>query len=246
MEIRSRLEKISENPFAEEFYFVMLALILAFGILQSTGAALDTDRPVVSVVTCSMYPQLHVGDILIVRGTSFEDIEEEEIVVYSTKKTEITIDGQKYSLVNYGEPEPVQTSAGEVKLLNVRNVNDTVEEDPVKAAEISVDGWKRVVVEGESFDAGDSQATIGSAEGVSIPVVHRVLEKRENSLSTKGDNNRGQLPFEREILPRQIHGKLAFKIPRIGGLKILAMDLVGFNGDKPLVIDAYRTCTQRT
>jgi hypothetical protein len=70
-----------------------------------------------------------------------------------------------------------------------------------------------------------------------------VVEKRESSLATKGDNNDRQLEFENSIEPEQIHGKTLFLVPRIGGLKLLAMDLVGFEGDRPLVLDTYPSCS---
>ncbi|MFB6291971.1 MAG: signal peptidase I [Candidatus Nanohaloarchaea archaeon] len=166
MDASERWEQVRESRVFDEFYFFAIALILAFGVIQTTGTALNTDQPVVSVVSCSMYPQLHVGDILLVDGENYEDIEEGEIIVYST-------------------PE------------------------------------------------------------MDIPVVHRVVEKNPEYLETRGDNNRAQLSFEKRVEPEQIHGTMLFKIPRIGGLKILAMDLVGFSGDKPFVIDSYPVCRER-
>lgn len=164
MGLRQNWKKLKESRGFREFYFFAVALILAFGVLQTTGVALETDKPVVSVVSCSMYPNLHVGDILVVKGTPYENIEEGDVIVYST-------------------------------------------------------------------------------EEMQIPVVHRVIEKNENYLETKGDNNPSQLDFESRVEPEQIHGRVLFSIPRIGGLKLLAMDLVGFNGDRPLVIDSYPKCS---
>lgn len=165
----NRWIKIRESTTFREFYFLALALVLAFGMLQFTGTLFATDKPVVSVVSCSMYPKYHVGDVLLVRGTPFEQIEEGEIVVY---------------------------------------------------------------------DAPD----------MDIPIVHRVIEKRESSLETRGDNNPSQLEFEKNVTPDQIHGTVLFSIPRVGGLKLLAMDLAGLNDkednpDVPLVIDNYPRCS---
>jgi hypothetical protein len=68
------------------------------------------------------------------------------------------------------------------------------------------------------------------------------VEKRSDSLETKGINNPGQLEFEKDVRPHQVHGRVAAVIPRVGLIKILAMDLVGFQGDRPLVLDRYRPC----
>ncbi|MFB6190852.1 MAG: signal peptidase I [Candidatus Nanohaloarchaea archaeon] len=166
--MRERWHKIRQSRSFDEFYFFAVALILAFGTLQFTGTVLQTDKPVVSVVSCSMYPELHVGDVLIVQGTSFENIEEGDVIVYST-------------------PE------------------------------------------------------------MDIPVVHRVIRKHDSYLETKGDNNPSQLDFEKHVEPDQVRGKVVFKIPRIGGLKLLAMDLTGLTGpgDTPVVIDSYPACRVR-
>lgn len=163
--MRDRWENLRQSKGFNEFYFFAVALILAFGTLQFTGTVMETDKPVVSVVSCSMYPQLHVGDILIVRGTGFESIEENDVIVYSTEEME-------------------------------------------------------------------------------IPVVHRVVEKHDTYLETRGDNNPAQLDFERNVTADQVRGTVLFNIPRIGGIKLLAMDLTGLNGprDTPLVIDSYPSC----
>lgn len=159
-------EKVTESREFNEFYFFAVALILAFGTLQTTGQVLETDKPVVTVVSCSMYPEYDVGDILVVQGQDYEDIERGDIVIYRT-------------------------------------------------------------------------------EEMNIPVVHRVIEKNTDHLETQGDNNQGQLEFERNVTPDQIYGTTAFKIPRVGLVKLLAMDIVGFSGDAPLILDAVENCQVR-
>lgn len=156
---------VKNSDIFDEFYFLAIALILAFGIIQTTGAALDTDRPVVTVVSCSMYPEYNVGDVIVVKGEEFEDIEEGDVIVYDA----------------------------------------------------------------ESPD-------------VNIPIIHRVVEKHSYYLETRGDNTRGQHEFEKNITGDQIYGKAVFKLPRVGLVKILAMDLVGYAGDQPLVIDNTPSC----
>ncbi len=57
------------------------------------------------------------------------------------------------------------------------------------------------------------------------PVVHRVIEVNpDGTVQTRGDNNNGQLPFEKRIEPSQIHGKAIVIIPYLGWLKIGMME----------------------
>ncbi|WP_347721611.1 signal peptidase I [Candidatus Nanohalococcus occultus] len=237
-----KIEAFFDNRAVEELYFIVISLVLAFGILQTTGAVLNTDKPVVSVVSCSMYPQLHVGDILVVQGQNFEDIKEGDVLVYSTKQAEISVNGQSHRVTNYGQPEPVETSAGELSLLNVENTDGG---GSPETAIIRFNGDKYRIEQDRTYQIGGASLTVESVDGVSIPIVHRVIEKNQDYLETKGDNNNQQLSFETNVTPEQVHGTSLFVIPRIGGLKLLVMDLVGFNGDQPFVVDSYPSCTER-
>lgn len=163
---REDLRNFWESRAFSEFYFFAIALILAFGTLQTTGTLLETGKPVVTVISCSMYPVYDVGDIVFIQGTEVSELERGDIIVYDS-------------------PQSSQD----------------------------------------------------------VPIVHRVTEVHEGYVETKGDNNPDQLSFEREIRDSQIHGKAFFRIPKIGGIKLLAMDLTGFNGGQPLVIDSYPSCT---
>ena len=57
------------------------------------------------------------------------------------------------------------------------------------------------------------------------PVVHRIVAVNpDGTYQTKGDNNNGQLPFEKRIEASQIHGKTILIIPYLGWLKIGLME----------------------
>lgn len=228
--------------YSKDVYFLIIALVLAFGVLQTSGTVMNSDKPVVSVVSCSMYPSLNVGDVLLVHGADYENINEEDIIVYAVKEAKITVDGTEYEINTYNDKGTVSTNAGEIQLKNVfqDSSNNAVE------AIISVDGETMRVSEDRAYQINGANVKIGEITGMSIPIVHRIIEKNRDFVQTKGDNNQRQLSFEKEVKPEQIHGKVALLIPRIGGLKILAMDLIGFNGDKPLVIDSYPVCEKRT
>jgi len=171
MDLRRGWQRVKQSRGFEEFYFFAIALILAFGTLQTTGTVMNTDKPVVTVVSCSMYPHYDVGEIILVQGQEFGQIEEGDIAVYES-----------------GLPDQ------------------------------------------------------------SIPVIHRVVSKNQDYLETKGDNNDGQLEFERRVEPEQIHGTAVASVPKIGLVKLLTMDVLGVSrpGDAFLEIDSIPQCSVRT
>lgn len=170
MDLGESWEKVKKTREFNEFYFFAIALILAFGTLQTAGTVTGTDKPVVTVVSCSMYPHYDVGDIIVVQGKDFDRVEEGDIVVY---------------------------------------------------------------------DSG--------ASDMSIPVIHRVLDKKPDYLETKGDNNNAQLEFEKRVEPEQVHGVAVFSVPRIGLVKLVTLDVFGLTGpgDRPLAIDQIPECHVR-
>jgi len=62
--------------------------------------------------------------------------------------------------------------------------------------------------------------------GMQNPIIHRMIS--EDPISTKGDNNLGQLDIETRIDEEQVLGKSIFRIPGLGWLKLLF-----FEGTRP-------------
>jgi len=242
----SKTQKSSNNSWRGEIYFLSIALILAFGTLQTTGTVLNTDKPVASVVSCSMYPGpdeqgLYKGDILVVQGTTFEQIQEGDTVVYQVPdRMDFSIAGQDYSLEksDSNSRPSTDTSIGEVKLIRAARGK---EDRPDKAL-IEVNGERNTVIEGKSYRFENMNMDVSKISTMPIPVVHKVIRKYEDSLETKGINNPGQLDFEKDVRPEQIHGKVKFTVPRVGLIKIVAMDLIGFNGGTPLTLENSKGC----
>ncbi len=125
---------------------MIAGFFLAFMANISMGLALNTDMPVVAVVSYSMFPFLDKGDMIIVQGG---DIKVNDIIIYD-------VPSQRY------------------------------------------------------------------------PIIHRVIAKNEDgSFQTKGDNNMGQLSFEKSVKKEQIHGKLLARVPLMGWVKIGTLQALG-------------------
>ena len=198
----------------KEGYFIVLALILAFGILQFSGTVLGTDRPVVSVVSCSMYPEYDRGDVLGVKGADFEDLQEDDVIVFQVPfQAELEINDERFNISG----ETSNTPLGTVKVISVQN----------NQALLEVDGDRLQVQDGGSYTVSGQQMIVRDISGMQTPIVHRIISKDENSVATKGDNNPEQLEFEKDIRPENIHGRVFFIIPKIGMVKLAPMDFMG-------------------
>lgn len=234
---RLKLDESSDN--IDYVFFLFLALIVAFGTLQTTGEVLQTDKPVVTVVSPSMCPELQVGDILFVRGTGFDEVQQNDIVVYDVPdRAEFSIDGDNHSLE--GEGSETNTSLGQIKLVDVVPSSSRSSDRAV----MEINGEREIFTEGQTYTLEGQSIEFGYMTDLptgDIPVVHRVIEKQDTYLETMGDANSDQIEFEKEVRPDQIHGKVSFKIPRLGLVKILSMDLIGLSGE-PFVIDATPAC----
>ena len=204
----------NESVILKEGYFIVLALILAFGILQFSGTVLGTDRPVVSVVSCSMYPEYDRGDVLGVKGVDFEDLQEDDVIVFQVPfQAELEINDERFSI---GE-EASDTPLGAVRVISVQS----------NQALLDVDGERLQVQDGGSYTVSGQQMIVRDISGMQTPIVHRIVNKSENSVATKGDNNPEQLEFEKDIRPENIHGRVFFRIPKIGMVKLAPMDVMG-------------------
>ncbi len=204
----------NESVILKEGYFIVLALILAFGILQFSGTVLGTDRPVVSVVSCSMYPEYDRGDVLGVKGADFEDLQEDDVVVFQVPfQAELEINDERFNISG----ETSNTPLGTVKVISVQN----------NQALLEVDGDHLQVQDGGSYTVSGQQMIVRDISGMQTPIVHRIISKDKNSVATKGDNNPEQLEFEKDIRPENIHGRVFFIIPKIGMVKLAPMDFMG-------------------
>ncbi len=71
--------------------FITVALLLAFGLYTTIGLALGTDVPVVAVTSPSMEPELQRGDLILIYGKPFDEIEVQDIVIFESPYMNVPI-----------------------------------------------------------------------------------------------------------------------------------------------------------
>lgn len=57
------------------------------------------------------------------------------------------------------------------------------------------------------------------------PIIHRIISVTGNTIQTKGDNNAAQLDIEKNISESAIVGKAVVRIPKLGWLKLIFVEL---------------------
>lgn len=86
-----------------------------------------------------------------------------------------------------------------------------------------------LIVQGVNFSSiQEGDVIVYDAPNMEIPVVHRVHVKKENYLITKGDNNDQVDPWK--VKEPMIKGKVLYEIPKIGYLKLAAVEFYKFLG----------------
>lgn len=98
------------------------------------------------------------------------------------------------------------------------------------------------------FEKGDIMILIGEEETEldigevivfqstfrSEPIIHRIVQKEEEQgnwhFQTKGDKNADSYPFEQHIAEEQIYGKAIFRIPLLGYVKIIFVEILQLLG----------------
>lgn len=95
-----------KKDFKGSVLYIILGVILAFGINQGLALALSTDIPVVAVESNSMIPTFYRGDILVLRGTNIEDLIIGDIIVFSPDSQETPV---VHRVVKINDDDSVQT-----------------------------------------------------------------------------------------------------------------------------------------
>ena len=86
-----------------------------------------------------------------------------------------------------------------------------------------------VVVYGEDTDDLEVGDVVIFNAGQANPIIHRIVDIREENgtriFSTKGDNNTGQLTFEKNIGENQIIGKAVLRVNKVGWVKLIFVEI---------------------
>lgn len=77
---QSKLGKILQQVRHSDLFDIAVAFLVAFILYQGAGYALNTDMPVVAVVSDSMEPSLYRGDLIVAEGGSPQV---GDIIIYS-------------------------------------------------------------------------------------------------------------------------------------------------------------------
>jgi hypothetical protein len=181
---------------------IVAFLLIKFIVYPGLGLILGTNYPVVAVVSGSMYHGLEdKGNVYEICGN-----------VYLTKEFKNNFD-------NWWD------NCGPWYKENSNITKDKFKEFPLK------NGFSKgdiIVLRGiKEIDIGD---IIVFEANQNYPIIHRVIKiDKKNGIikyTTKGDHNPGVGPIDQNIIKEKIYGKTYFKIPYLGYIKILAVDLL--------------------
>ena len=75
----------------ETLVYVIIGVLLAWGVNQGLAMALTTDMPVVAVESNSMVPVFHKGDILVLSGSEPGQLKVGDIIVYSVAGRDVPV-----------------------------------------------------------------------------------------------------------------------------------------------------------
>lgn len=75
--------KILKNQKSLDKILLIVVLIVALSLPYALKLALGTPIPLAAVESSSMYPTLHVGDVVIITGVSPDDIKIGDIIVFN-------------------------------------------------------------------------------------------------------------------------------------------------------------------
>lgn len=75
----------------ETVFYVFVGLVMAYALNTGLGYALDTQKPVMAVVSGSMEPSFYRGDLIVAKGVPPESLEVGDVIVYENPLKRIDV-----------------------------------------------------------------------------------------------------------------------------------------------------------
>lgn len=197
----------NDSPLSWALNVLIAFVLVKFIVYPGLGLLLGTTHPVVAVVSGSMSHNLENRQIC---GTNPIDYE-------NSFNSYWNICGGWYEK-NYINKE----MASEWRFKNGFNKGDII------------------ILKGISIDAVGMGDVIVFKSFLPDPIIHRVVKNSLNNnvyiLQTKGDHNSGPIPEhgENNVTRERLIGKAVFRIPFLGWIKIIAVDML--NSIKSLLV----------
>lgn len=93
--------------------YIVIGFVLAVLINQGLGYALQTEKPIMAVVSNSMVPVFAKGDLIVVKGMGCREIEVGDIIVYHNPIRQIPIVHRVVEIDDEDPNNPVFTTKGD-------------------------------------------------------------------------------------------------------------------------------------
>ncbi len=184
------------------FVNVILAIVIVkFLIYPSLGFLLNTNFPVVAVVSCSMeHGATNCGDNRIEDLCGMAELKD---------------------INNFDDYWGVCGSWYEAKNITKEEFKKYPFKNGFKKGDI-------MVLIGKNFeDIKEGDILVFNIGGYNAPIIHRVIEKTKDGVGTKGDHNIDQNSFEKDIKKDKLLGKAVFRIPYLGWVKVIFSEIIG-------------------
>lgn len=120
----------------ETVFYIFIGLIAAYALSTGLGYALDTQKPVMAVVSSSMEPEFYKGDLIVAKGVPPESLEVGDVIVYENRIKGIDI-VHRIIAIEEGGPHLYFYTKGDNNETNPRSDQESGLAPPV------IDEWVR-------------------------------------------------------------------------------------------------------
>ncbi len=225
----------NKNKFVSNIVYIVFAFIFAYALFFLLGVLLATKNPLVIVLSGSMEPIMFRGDIIMLQGLSFEQINAPQIDLDRNLRNSFLSSFAEVQCIGVNNSIKTElASCNEfIKLFQERKIDS----NQFVAKKISFNNGEEIAV----TTKGD--VVVYFSNSLNRPIIHRVVAKIKARdglfLLTKGDSTQNPLLDQQtEISPlpvnaKEIDGKAILTIPLLGHVKLIFFD------DLPRIIQSF-------